>query len=349
MAKNKNLFGPAQRNIARFESASRRDRVGDYKVARTANEAVFANLRKTTRGSGKFLTRTSARTLALMEQLVQRQKIAGRKDITSFEKDLTDVDGMLAGRNAQAVRTLAQDTRLGLKGAAAIAGQGAAAARTTDAMLEMAKATNQGLESAADYELASALKGRTEQDAAAAAQMHFELQQTRLQHKLQLQQMEKQVEAQRKELRFQERLAQKTLGEQTFGVMKPAVHALTSAVPDVLELHQQGKTTDEILMALVEKGLLSDTDIQMPQVKQAINSLTRNTQAGPDSLAGEIVAAIRTTPGWESVGQGKKDRLFEWVRSQLKAAQAEYERERRAAELEDDGARLRSYRPAIGF
>jgi hypothetical protein len=317
MAKSKGLFQKAAGDIKSFEKAARKDRVRDFRLMSSANEGIAKNLSLTTKGVSRRLGRDNARTLARMQTLQMRLKAAGRKDAGAYQRSLVDYGGMLTGRNAKSVGYIAQQGKAGVTMAKAGVQAGKSSTKTGSLLTDAAKQTTKELKAASEYELAKGLHERAQTDAETAAQMRFELTQMKLQHQLALREMEKQAEIARDQARWEQNLAARQLGEQSFSMIQPAVRALTSAYPDIRDWANEGMTIQEILNKLVEEGTLTSTDITMPQVRQVVYNVTHDTQKGTDDVAKDIAQAIRTTPGWGDVGNGKKDRLMSWIRAEI--------------------------------
>ena len=351
--KNLKPFKAASQNVKRFERLAARDLRGDVRVAGAANDAVFNNLRRTMKGTRGAITKGNAFALSRMEKLVANLHAAGRKDMASFEKN-AGPGGMLGAYRARNAATMQTAVGAQRQIAGSQVRMGGRIAAASDRMLDMAAQTNRGLEAAAEYELGRAATGRAQQDADQAAAMRHEIALAKMNHQLQLQMMREQEQAERKSLRFQQRQAEKAAGMQNFAAVQPAIQALTDAVPRILELRSEdpeANTPTAILQKLVEEDLLSSTDAAMPQVIQAVRSLSNDTQAGPDNIAEEILNALRATPGWERVADGKGAKaLKKYIKANLKATQTSYARGLlESSEPADTGSRQSAYQTPSGL
>lgn len=345
----KNHFQDSKRDIRRFEKTARRDRERDYRIVQAANDAAMQNLRKTQRGSTRRLTAQNERTMERINRLVNNIRAAGRKDLAAFEKKTADFGGMMAGRNAQDVRTLARGNRVTNLNTGAAQTQARGVGKTAQVMLDMAKETTRSLGNAADYESAQALGERAEVDATQAAEMRFQLSQMRLQHRLAIAEMEKQAELEKKSLLWQQRKAEQEVGSQTMGALRPHVTTAAQMIPFIVA--NNDKSPAEIADLLVSEGIINQEDAGTPVVKEMIRVLTTDTQEGVndvDNLARETIEAFKSMPEWAALTKKQQEEMLKFIRGHISQTQLSSRIQALQDELDDDGGGIPSggYRTA---
>lgn len=188
----RNPFRAARRDIRRSERALRDDRMADYRVARSQEDAIFSALSRSLRQTGRRVSRQNERVLDRMAALVARQR-AGRRTVARAERGATErYGGALAGEAADAFRPARTSAATGTQAARAAQRSGERSAGAADRIVDIAQAGAKEARASADYAVAQALSQRGQADAALIAQQRHEVNMARIQQQFAMAQLEQQ-------------------------------------------------------------------------------------------------------------------------------------------------------------
>jgi len=183
----KAAYQKGKASIKAFRSANKQDLMGDLGFTQSQMDSIFGNLRTTGAGISRQLTETQSRQLAAMHKIAAKGTLASRRNLQETRKAEVNQYGTALGPAVQQMLGVAaatgKATTAGAVGAVKAGGKLATGGQTALAIQQSASAEAY---EGASYAMAVALKSRSTVDAAAAAEMQFQLEQTRLQANLEL-------------------------------------------------------------------------------------------------------------------------------------------------------------------
>ena len=308
----------AKRHIRQFEKASAKDLRKDKKETARVIDAAFESVSTAHKGGKKRLNRYNRGRIEKVLAMQDRMGKAGRRDV---ERVASRVDrfGDMGGMLSQSYRKSTKNAQAGAKTGRATVEAGRKLVESVDetsrTALGIAEAGAREAEAGAEAALHDSVGVRAQADAARAAEMRFQLAQTRLQHQLAIKQMEKQAEIDRKNLEIQQKAAQSTLGG-SFAGIKAAASQLSTIGNDILRMVKAGEDDTAILQAIS-----TNYQITAPQDLAAVNRLIqllgkdRSGVTGREEMIADITEVIESVPGWGKLGGKKKNVIYDLVKA----------------------------------
>jgi hypothetical protein len=175
----------------------------------------------------------------------------------------------------------------------------------------------------ADQLAAEALTQRTSEDQALIAQQRHEVAMAEIQHQQNVELAKMENANARKMMLLDHRLTTEGLDSTNKKMVGNAVQNLAQVGALIVEMRKSGATTEEISAAvygLPQFQELSDSEARAIQ-RMLTKLLNDDVENAPDDAQAEIVSILRGFPGWENLGQGKKDHLKDYVSRQLQIEQ----------------------------
>lgn len=325
-------------NIQKTKKSLAKSRRKARKLAGGQLEAIQSRQNKQlARQARRFDTRTN-KLLQGMNKFVQNQRAIGQGEVRAVGRQGRQFAGqasatggrgsaldygIVRGRQRQVAReakTLTGVAKVqrqqgrGVQGAAqgALAGQartGAAAGRATATVLDVLEAER----AMVDERFVAELRAQKQSQ---KADRRFQLQVMERQAELNEVAAQRDFQRQKTMAEYNYKLADKygTLPESAGSQRISAISTvLTAAADRVVTLNQ---TEENRALPLAERQQTISTQIageynlSEPQdvaaIQQLVRSLTTDTTPGPDDVAAEVAAVIRTVPGWSEVGKSQK-------------------------------------------
>lgn len=326
----------AKGNVKRFEKASSKDLRKDVKETSDIIDAAFGNVSSTHKGTKKRLNKYNSKQMDTVLRMKDRMNAAGRRDVRRVkgrEDKFGTMGGMLEGVYTRSNKNAEQGAKTG----DAIAEGGKRLVdnldETSRTALQMMKYGAQEAKAGAKEALYEAEAVRARSDAEMAAQMRHDIQMQKIAIQAQEEADARALANQKKILRFQDRLAEDTLGTDTASQIRGIADTYTSLASDMYNSWQEALEAGEMDPAtknklfqdiLINNGITDPTNIG--KARALWNQLTTDTKgvSGHEELVSDIsdflIRNIRGVPGWEELGKGKgkksrADIVDKWVRN----------------------------------
>lgn len=285
-----------------------------YFALDSAIDRLFKRLSSTQSGFRRKLTSKNQRNVDLVLQRLANSRAAnqvtGRAASRFISASAGDVADQQIGRSLGDIDATQREGRRQSEAAAEAV---YASSNTSDQVMDLMEGAAGEAEANANALAAEALSRRTSDDLALIAQQHHDIAMTKLQAEIQAKQADQEFQNAKKLAAFNQRLATEGLDPQNKSMVTGAVKnlgqvgALVMAYKDTMSPQQLA----DFVFAMPEFANLSFAE--QTAVQRIIDSLTSNTSAGPDDAAAEVTAIIRSVPGWENLGAGKRDHLKDWI------------------------------------
>lgn len=322
-----NGYNTAHAQVNRDARAMERVREGGYGALDKTINKLYRRLSSTQKGQARRLTSSNARNLDLILKATQRNRMADRRLTRETQQGLSaygDAGGMLAQEFSR------------IKGSVQRAASASGAERKADiratrsldqtarGVIGITKANTKESEANASQLAVEELDRRTTSDLALIAQQHHDIAMQKLQAQQQAAQAQQEFENAKKLAVLNAKLATQGVDPTNAKMVTTAVRTMGSigAQAMALKAQQPGLTPQEAANLLLSTmpGFAEMSPGEQAAINQVINKVfTNNDPDAIDPVAQEVMDIIRQQPGWDKLGQGKKDHLRDWIVNQIKS------------------------------
>lgn len=315
---NNGIYREMHKQVNKTGRQMKRVREEGYGGLDSAIRGIYKNTLSTQKGFAKDLEKANSRTLRKILEHTANSRKSNRRLTHATDKRLEAFGGgaMMAEGMAERVNTLNRqrknDARVANVGARSVGVIADAAQSASDIMEAGTREAGANAQTLA----AEAFSQRTNEDLALISQQHHDIAMQKLQHIQQMAQLEKQAEIERKQLKWQQKQAEKAFGSETMNnVLQPQVATMQAIIPAILRMRGEGMNAAEIKAALLEQELIMAGEENTPAINSIVRTLTTDTQAGDDreKLAQEVLTALKSQPEWASLTPKQEKQLRDYV------------------------------------
>ena len=306
---NNGIYRQMHNDINRTGRRMKTVREQGYGGLDSAIRGIYKNTLSTQTGFRKDLDRHNSRVLRKVLEHTSNSRAANRRLTHATEKRLDAFGGgpMLAEGNAQAVNTLRRQAKNDARvGNVASRGVGVVADASNRA-LEVIEAGTREAGANASALAAESFSQRTNEDLALISQQHHDVAMQKLQFQQQMAQMEKQAELDLESAIKMQKLAEKELGPEKMGLLRPQLAAAEQLVPQIMKQLEEGMDPQTIITNLAANNDPEDLDV----IRGLVHQLATDTQKGADvdQLAAEVLAVFQDLPAWQGLTKAQKARM----------------------------------------
>lgn len=280
--------------VRKLGKALERERMAGFTRTRDQLDAIYGNLTSFIGKRGARLTRSNERTVSKMAAHLGRMRLAERRTSRAEQDMVGRYGGMLSGVAADVTRPAEVAAENNVKTAKIGRNVGRYGAQTGQQLVSIAREGAETAQAGAEYATAQALASRTKEDVAMVAQMQHDIFLAKLQHRQQMEQMQKQFDLQvaAEDKASEENL--KVFGDQAWSTGKSYLDTLSAAsegIRAILNDNPEAIFDEAAKERLASEFSMDPEDINQAVVAQLFTTIKNRGLFGEGSDRGKMIKA----------------------------------------------------------